>query len=97
MIKPLVTNGLSHCYHMDESIFIFRGSRIDIFIFISFFDEIHVSKQNSPRWDAPGLFCLPMSHKKDAKLIWVKYTAILWQISDVFFSYYFCSNQRVWV
>ena len=36
------------------------------------------SKQNSPRWDTAfcsvtylGLFCLPMSHKKDARLIWV--------------------------
>ena len=44
------------------------------FIFISFFDEIHKSKQNSPdgtpRSAAShlGLFCLPMSHKKDAML-----------------------------
>ena len=37
-----MTNGFSHPYHLDES----------IFIFISFFDENHVSKQNNPRWDA---------------------------------------------
>ena len=43
--------------------------------FISFFDEIHVSKEIVPdgttRFAAShlGLFCLPMSHKKDARLI----------------------------
>ena len=35
----------------------FLGAVGVIFTFISFFDEIHVSKQNSPRWDAA--FCLP--------------------------------------
>ena len=48
-INPLVMNGLSPPYHLDESIFIFRDIRIK---FYSFFDEIPVSKQNSPRWDA---------------------------------------------
>ena len=51
-IKPLVTNGLSHPYHLDESIFIFRSIWS---IFISFFNENNVSKQNSPRWEAA--FC----------------------------------------
>ena len=43
----------------------------------SIFDENHDNKKNSPRWDAAfcgvtvGLFCLPMSHKKDARLITV--------------------------
>ena len=45
-----------------------------------FFNEIPVSKQNtenSSRWDTvfcgitSVLFCLPMSHKKDDRLIWV--------------------------
>ena len=46
-------------------------------MFISFFDENHVSKQNSPRWDAAfcgvtsGEILFAMSHKKDARLIWV--------------------------
>ena len=43
---------------------------------ISFFNKIFVSKQNSPRFAASHLdpFYLPMSHKKDARLIiWVKY------------------------
>ena len=64
-------NAISHPYHLDEPTFIF-------FVFISFFYENHVSKQNSPRWDTVfaashlGPFCLPMSHKKDTMLIWVK-------------------------
>ena len=49
IVNPLVTNGLSHPYHLDESSFIFRGFRNNFFIFNIFFDEIHVSKQNSPR------------------------------------------------
>ena len=43
---------------------------------ISIFNKIFVSKQNSPRFAAThlDLFCLAMSHKKDARLvIWVKY------------------------
>ena len=50
-LNPLVKNGLSHPYQLDESIFIFRGVKSIFFIFISFFDEFPVSKQNSPRWD----------------------------------------------
>ena len=48
-----------------------------LFIYISFFDEIHVGKRiapdGTPRFEAShlGLFCVPMSHKKDVRLIWV--------------------------
>ena len=46
---PLVTNGLSHTYQMDESTFILRGSGREFFFYFNFiFDEYHVSKQNSP-------------------------------------------------
>ena len=56
VLNPLMTNGLSHPYHLDESIFIFRGFR-SIFFFHFYFisDENEISKQNSPRWDAA--FC----------------------------------------
>ena len=43
---------------------------------VSFVDENYISKQNSPRRDAAfaashlGLFCLPMFHKKDARVIY---------------------------
>ena len=78
LINPLVTNGLSNPYHLDESISIFRDIRsIFFFIYILFFDEIHVSKQNSPSWDAAycgvtsGAILFAYVPKKDARLIWV--------------------------
>ena len=37
-VNPLVTNGLSHRYHLDESTFILGAWEV-IFIFASFFDE----------------------------------------------------------
>ena len=73
MINVLVTNELSHSYHLDESTHILGASGV-ISHFHFIFDESHLSKQNSPRWDATfcgdtsGLFCLPVSHKKDARL-----------------------------
>ena len=51
LVNPLVTNGFSHSYQMDESHFNFWGHQESLFIFVSFFDEIHVSKLNSPRWE----------------------------------------------
>ena len=48
-ITPLVTNGFSHFYHLNESTFIFRSV---ISFFVSFSDENQTSKQKSPRWDA---------------------------------------------
>ena len=71
-----MTNGLSHPYHLGESIFILGALRV-FFIFVSFFDEIHVSKLIAPdgtlRFAASHLelFCLPMSNENDARLIWV--------------------------
>ena len=50
-----------------------------IFHFYFIIDENHVRKRIAPdgmqRFAAShlGLICLPMSHKKDARLIWVKY------------------------
>ena len=74
---PLVTNGLTHPYQLDESIFILRGVR-SIFTFVFHF-SIKMKKTNknkiapdgTPRFAAShlGLFCLPMSYKKDARLI----------------------------
>ena len=74
-LNPFVTNGPSHLYHLDETTFIFRGSR-SIFSF-SFHFSMKFMKANriAPDGTPPvaashlGLFCLPMSHKKDARLI----------------------------
>ena len=48
--------------------FSFLGASGVTFQFYSIFDEIHVSKQKKTQM---GLFCLHMSHKKEARLIWV--------------------------
>ena len=53
-INLLGNNHFSHPYHYDASILILGTTGI-IFMFISSCDKIHVSKQNSPRWDAA--FC----------------------------------------
>ena len=37
MFKPLVTNGFSHPYHLDESTFIFRGMRSNFSFFLFHF------------------------------------------------------------
>ena len=59
------------------SIFQILGVLGGIFHFIQKFIEHSVSKQWVPGQTLPsaaadlGLHCLPMSHKKDARLIWV--------------------------
>ena len=78
MLNSFVTNGFSDPYHL-ESTFILRGVR-SIFIFHFIFYENHVANRiapdGSPRFAEfhLGLFCLPISHKKDTRLIWVKYS-----------------------
>ena len=53
--KRQTLTGCSRRYYLDESTFIFRGflgASGVIFHFISFSSKNHISKQNSPRWDA---------------------------------------------
>ena len=71
-------NGLSHCYQLDESIYILRGVR-SIFSFLfhfsmKFMSTNRIAPDGTPHFVAShlGIFCLPMSHEKDARLIWVK-------------------------
>ena len=55
--------------------FSFLGTSGVIFRFHFIFDGIHVGKLNCPRRFSAshlGLFCLSMSYKMDARLIWVK-------------------------
>ena len=69
-----MTNGFSHHYHLEESAFIFRGVRSD-FKFLSHFSmNFCYANRIAPDWTPRsaashlGLFCLPMSHKKNARL-----------------------------
>ena len=53
--KRQTLTGCSRRYHLDESTFIsrdFLGASGVLFHFISFSRKNHISKQNSPRWDA---------------------------------------------
>ena len=72
--NPYLTNGFSHQYHLGESTFIFRGVRSD-FYFLSHFSmkflcANRIAPDGTLRSAAShlGLFCLPMSHKRDARI-----------------------------
>ena len=72
-------NGLSHPYHLHKSIFIFRciGSIFFSFLFhfsMKIMSANRIAPDGTPRYAAShlGKLCLPLSHKKDARLIWVK-------------------------
>ena len=72
----------SHPYHLDESILIFRDIRSKFsFSFnfsIKFMKANRIAQDGTPRFAASylGLSCLPMSHKKDARLIWANIDCI---------------------
>ena len=63
-----------HIYHKDEFTFVFRGARSDFQILFNFSMKIllanRIAPDVTPRFAAShlGLFCLPMSHKRDAML-----------------------------
>ena len=74
-VNPYLTNEFSHRYQLGESTFIFRGVR-DEFYFLSHFSlkflcANRIAPDGTPRSAASHLelYCLPMSHKRDAKLI----------------------------
>ena len=72
--NPYLTNGFSHHYHLGQSTLIIRGIRSDFeFLFhfsMKFLLANRIAPDGTPRSAAShlGLFCLPMSHKRDARL-----------------------------
>ena len=82
-------NGLSNPYHLDESTLILGASGV-IFYFYFISMKIKIANRIAPdgtqRFAVShlGLFCLPMSHKKDARLIWVKHVLFWILIEDLF-------------
>ena len=66
-------NELSHHYHLGESIFIFRGVRSKFYFLSHFLMKFlcanRIDPDGTPHSAAShlGLFCLPMSHKKDTR------------------------------
>ena len=69
-----LTDGFSHHYQLGESTFIFRGVRNDFYFLSHFSMKIlkanRIAPDGTPRSAAShlGLFCLPMSHKRDVRL-----------------------------
>ena len=80
--NPFMINGSSHPYHLDESTFIFRRFGISSFLFYlstKFMSTNRILPDGTAQKKAVshlGLFCLPMSHKKDARLLWAKYSCL---------------------
>ena len=76
LIYPFKPNGFSNSYQLDQSIFIIRVVGW-YFSFFKIFIELSISKQCNPDQtlhssaSGLGLHCLPMSHKEDARLIWI--------------------------
>ena len=74
LINPFLTNGFSHYYHLGEHTVKFRGVRSEIkYIFhfpMKFLLANRIAPDVTPRSAAShlGLCCLPMSHKKNARL-----------------------------
>ena len=69
-INPLVTNGFSHSYHLDEFTSIFRGIRGNFQFSFHFSMNLvpanRMAPDGTPRFAKShlGLFCLPMSQKR---------------------------------
>ena len=84
--NPNKPNGLSHPYTLGVSICHLRGDKcMFFFIFVLFVTEIFVSKQHNAASDL-GLHCLSMSHKKDARLMWVNHVSaspMTWHDSNI--------------
>ena len=68
-------NGFSHRYQLSESTFIFSGVRSDFYLLshfsMKFLCANRIAPDGTPRFAAShlGLYCLPMSHKRDDRLI----------------------------
>ena len=84
-----MTNGFTHPYQLDESTFIFRGIGSIFSFSFHFLMKIKIANRIAPDWSPRlatshlGQFCLPMSHKKDARLIWVN----MFKLSAAIFSH----------
>ena len=74
IFNSYLTNGFSNRYQLDGSTFIFRGVTSDFYCLshfsMKFLGANRIAPDGTPRSAAShlGLRCLPMSHKKDARL-----------------------------
>ena len=74
-LNPYMTNGLAHRYHLGESAVVFKGIRDDFVSLFHFSMKVlqanRIAPDGTPHSAAShlGLYCLPMTHIKDARLI----------------------------
>ena len=79
VLNPLVTNGICHPFHLDDSTFFFRVIRSDFSFLLHFsmknIKGNRIAPDGTPRFAAShlGLFCLPMSYKKNARLKYINH------------------------
>ena len=84
-----MTNGRSHDYHSEGPTFIIRGIGSDFsFLFhfsMKFLQANRIASDGTPRFVASHLVlvCLPIFHKKNARLIWVNNSYIIWMVQGV--------------
>ena len=76
-------NGISLFYQLEQSISVLRDAG-QYFHFNSTFQYYNLSANSGDPDQTPhsvlsdlGLHCLPMSHKMDARFIWVNYLSII--------------------
>ena len=73
-LNPYLTNGFSHHYHLGESTFIFRDVWRDFYFSshcsMKFLCANRIAPDGTSRSAAShlGLYCLSMSHKRNARL-----------------------------
>ena len=97
-----MTSGFSHPCHLDVSIFIFRGLGSNFSFLFHFSMKImsanRIATDGTPRFAAShlGLYCLTMSDKKDARLIWDILVREI-NFSCVFFSNHFLHTSAVFL
>ena len=77
-INPVMSNGISQSYQLNQSISVLRVVGWCLFIFIQILIEYSIANSGDPYQMTGsvasylGQHCLHTSHKRDARLIWVK-------------------------
>ena len=78
LINPFKPNVISHRYQLEQSISVLRDVEWHFSFLFKFQKKLLQANRGDPDHtprslaSGLGLHCLPMSHKKDAMLLWVK-------------------------
>ena len=72
MFNPFMMNGLSHHYQLGESTVIWGESGVILNFYFIFRCASRITPDGMPRFAHLGLYFLPLSYKRDARLKRVK-------------------------